>query len=101
LRPAWRLGTVPRSTWRASSWGGSDSPVQVELFQEALTPGVVRDRGQAGRFVLDGDPVYGQRPVRGAVRPERGVGGCRVVAGFRFLAAEEPDRVALLIRPSG
>jgi hypothetical protein len=58
-------------------------------------PGVLRDRSQAGRLVLEGDPVHGQRPVRGAARPERGVGGCRVVAGFRFLAAEEPDRVAL------
>lgn len=53
-------GDCAPSKW-ASSWGGSDSPVQVELFQEALTPGVVRDRGQAGKLVLDGDPVHGQR----------------------------------------
>jgi hypothetical protein len=48
LRPAWRLGTVPRLRGGASSWGGSDSPVQVELFPEALTPGVLRDRGRRG-----------------------------------------------------
>jgi hypothetical protein len=77
-------GTVPRLRGGASSWAASDSPVQVELFQEALMPGVLRDRGQAGRLVLEGDPVHGRRPVRGAVRAEQGVGGCRVVAGFRF-----------------
>ncbi len=59
-------------------------------------PGVLRDRGQAGKLVLEGDQAHGQRPVRGAVRAEQGVGGCRVVAGFRFPAAEEPDRVILL-----
>jgi hypothetical protein len=50
-------------------------------------PEVVRGRGQAGRLVLQGDPVHGQRPVRGAVRAERGIGGYRVAAGFRFLVA--------------
>ena len=101
MRPAWRLGTVPRLRGGASSWGGSDSPVQVELFQEALTPGVLRDRGQAGRLVLDGDPAHGQRPVRGTVRAERGAGGCRVGAGFGFPAAEEPDRVIPVAGPAG
>lgn len=36
---------------------------------------------------------YTDRPVRGGARAEQGVGGCRVVAGFGFPAAEEPDRV--------
>ena len=54
---------------------GRVSPVQVELFQEALTPGVLRDRGQAGKLVLEGDPAHGQRPARGAVRAERASAG--------------------------
>ena len=62
---------------------------------------VLRDRSQAGRLGLDGDPVYGQRPVRGAARAEQGVGGCRVVAGFGFPAAEEPDRVIAVAGPAG
>ena len=89
-----------RSARARTAWA-STAPVQVELFQEALTPGVLRGRGQAGRLVLEGDPVHGQRPVRGAVRAERGVGGWRVVAGFRFLAAGEPDRVIPVAGPAG
>jgi len=81
--------------------GGSGSPVQVELSQAALMLRVLRDRSQAGRLGLDGDPVYGQRPVRGAARAEQGVGGCRVVAGFGFPAAEEPDRVIAVAGPAG
>jgi hypothetical protein len=64
-------------------------------------PGAVRGRGQAGRLVLQGDPVHGQRPVRGAVRAEWGIGGYRVAAGFRFLVAEEPDRLIPVARPTG
>jgi len=63
--------------------------------------GVLRDRGQAGRLVPDGDPAHRQRPVLGAVRAERGVGGCRLIAGFGFLAAEEPDRVIPVAGPAG
>ena len=33
---------------------------------------------------------------RGAVRAERDAGGSRVITGFRFPAAEEPDRATLL-----
>ncbi len=60
--------------------------------------------GDAGTVIgvlqfLNGDGFGGglghrQRPVRSSGRAERAVGGCRVVAGFRFLAAEEPDRVS-------
>ncbi len=57
--------------------GGS---VQGELSRQALILRVLRDRRQAGRLELDGDPVHRQRPVRGAARAERGAGACRVAA---------------------
>lgn len=80
-------------TWRASSRGGSDNPVQVELFQEGLTPGVLRGRGQAGRFVPGGDPLPGQRP--GSWCRPGGAGRRRVPRGSRLPVprGREPDRV--------
>ncbi len=44
----------------------SPGQLAAALVPEALTPGVLRDRGQARRLVLEGDPVHGQRPVRPA-----------------------------------
>jgi hypothetical protein len=58
-------------------------------------PRALRDRRQAGRLELDGDPVHRQLPVRGAARTERGVGGCCAAAGLRDLL--DPARH----RPSG
>ena len=69
-------------TGRGIAVGRSDSPVQVELFPEALTPGVLRDRGQAGKLVLEGDPAQGQRPGPGC-RPG-GAGHRRVPRGSRL-----------------
>jgi hypothetical protein len=57
---------------------------------------VLRDRGQAGWLVPEDHPARRRRPVRGAVRAERDAGGSRVITGFRFPAAEEPDRATLL-----
>jgi hypothetical protein len=45
----------------------SDCPVQVELSQEALIPGVLRGRSQADRPELDGAPV--QHSGRSGVPP--------------------------------
>ena len=61
----------------------------------------LRMPSQAGRLVPDGDPAHRQRPARGAVRAERGTGGCRVAADSRFLTAEEPDRVIPVAGPAG
>jgi hypothetical protein len=77
-------GTVPRLRGGHRPWAASDSPVQAELFQEALMPRVLRDRGQAGRLVPEGDPAPRRRPVRGSARAEQGAGGCRAAAGFRL-----------------
>ena len=64
-------------------------------------PDVLRNRGQAGRLRPEGDPVHRGRPDQGSVRAERGVRGCRVAAGFRFPATEEPDRVIPIAGPAG
>ena len=66
--------------------GGSDAG-----FSAAGTGGEARTRRRPGTRAV---------PVRGAVRAERGVGGCRVVAGFPF-AAGEPDRVIPVAGPVG
>lgn len=50
-------------------------------------PGVLRDRGQAGRVVLEGDPVHRRRPVRGFRPGGAGRRRCRVVAGAAPLPA--------------
>lgn len=72
-----RLGTVPRLHGGARR-GGS---VQVELSQEALMLRVLRDRSQAGRLELDGDPVH--RQAGPGCRPG-GAGRRRVPRGSRL-----------------
>ena len=101
MRPAWRRGTVPRLRGGASSWGGSDHPVQVELFQQALMPGGPSRPEAGGQARTRRRP--GTRTAAGPGCRPGGAGRRRVsrVAGFRFLAAEEPDRIIPVAGPAG
>ncbi len=70
-------GTVPRLRGGASSWGGSDSPVQVELARSLLVLGRIerrrKARGQAraalqlARTLAD---EMGHRPLRAEIGRE-------------------------------
>jgi len=77
LRPAWRLEDCARLRGGASSWGGSDCPVHVELARSLLVLGRIerrrKTRGQTraalqrARTLAD---EIGRRPLKAEIGRE-------------------------------
>ncbi len=83
------------------AWGGSDGTVQVQLFREALIPGVPRPPAGRAARTRRPPPVHARRPVRGSVRAERASAGAARRQASAPPAAEEPDRVIPVAGPAG